>query len=299
MDFFDPNLKKYDVEPKTADGVSAPYSVTGDLKFPSHTLAQRNDEVIEFRYDVGIREPEVVDVHPVTAVPAGKGHLFVTEHSVAKSKQAERPIFSSQGRYHGVADNKVYVLDSKKNAEIVVPATLQIVCVIYRYESDSDYETFYEVEVKSGRLPEALVMEVQAAKFAQIFDILRKERPEIPLFCNQNNSKNAIVEYTSEVVSRDIATCNVRHVPKYSGWFAPAGELPQYRLGDDEFYADWQINHVPAEYRSNIIIHGMNFLNLGISPTVGTLWLFSHIAYTLYWLREAKQEFASVLVPQW
>lgn len=296
MDFFDPNLKKYDVEPKADDSVSVHCSEAGEFTFPALKLDQRNDEVIEFHYDVSIREPEVGAVYPATAVPSGKGHLFViSEQAVAKDKRTERPIFNSQGRYHGVVDNKVFVIDSKKNAELVVPATLQIVCVIYRYESDSDYETFYEVEVKSGRLPEALVMEVQAAKFAQIFDILRKEHPEIPLFCNQNNSKNAIVEYTSEVVSRDIATCNVRHVPKYSGWFAPAGEFPQYRLGDDEFYADWQINHVPAEYRSNIIIQGMNFLNLGTSPTVGTLWLFSHIAYTLYWLREAKQEFASVL----
>lgn len=295
MDFFDPNLKKYDVEPKTDASVSVHCSEAREFTFPALKLDQRNDEVIEFHYDVSIREPEVVDVHPVTAVPAGKGHLFVTEHPVAKSKQAERPYFVSQGRYHGVADNKVYVIDSKKNAEMVVPATLHIVGVMYHYDSDFDYEIFYTVEVNSERLPEVLVMEVPASKFSQIFDVLRKENPQIPLFCNQGNSKNAIMEYTAEVVSRDIATCEVRHVPKYSGWFAPTGELPRYRLGDDEFYSDWQVSQVPAEYRSNAIMQGMTFLNLGTSPTVGTLWLFSHIAYTLYWLREAKQEFASVL----
>lgn len=295
MNFFDPGVKKYDMTPQPAEEVSTPWSVVGEFIFPARTIVQRINEPAEFHYDMSPQEPVMEEIYPATAVPSGKGHLFVTEHPVAKSKQAERPYFVSQGRYHGVADNKVYVIDSKKNAEMVVPATLHIVGVTYHYENDTDYEVFYAVEVQSGRLPEPILMEVQALKFTQIFDILRKEHPEIPLFCNQNNSKNALTEYISDVVSRDVSTCEVRHVPKYSGWFAPTGELPRYRLGDDEFYSDWQVSQVPAEYRSNAIMQGMTFLNLGTSPTVGTLWLFSHIAYTLYWLREAKQEFASVL----
>lgn len=297
---FDPKKKMFDVTPQPLDGVVDTVTSVGEFRFHTFKTGERVYEAHNFVYDVSPQSLDgvVTNIYQPAPVPSGIGHTFIIPklENETKEKVAEDAKYSSRGTHYGIQDNRLYAIGSKNKRTLVVPATLKILEIIRRYISDSEYEEYYTVEVISEHLPPSTTIVVRKSEFGKVYEIIQREHPEIPLFNAQGCNKNSIIEYTSEIVRRDISICKISHVPKYSGWFAPPGEMACYRLGDDEFYKDWYITSVTLEQRSSVIINGANFLELGNTPTVGTLWLFSHIAYTLYWFREAKQDFASILL---
>ena len=139
---------------------------------------------------------------------------------------------------------------------------------------------------------ECRTLEVPLEEYKQVYQLLHKKYPDVLLAAN---GKEALEEYLTDVVANKLKTLPVSIRALWTGWIRIRGEA-RYLVGKDPFFDSYEIPAINPMDRENVFRSGTSFLSVGNDNLeINIIWIFSHISYSLFWLREGKTDFRSVL----
>jgi len=172
--------------------------------------------------------------------------------------------------------------------------TIRILKLIRTWVSFSkrDVKSFYFCELSNDVWEKPQTMEIAVEQFKNIYDRAKAPYSEITLF---QQSKDAVDEYLSRVVTECKQTWNVENRVMPSGWLCIDNKT-QYYIGRNEYYEAWYRPDIRNMDKFDIWHRGTHFLKVGHSNlAITTLFLYAHFGFTLYWVKQANHSFESVL----
>lgn len=189
------------------------------------------------------------------------------------------------------------VSEAKDSKELLLSGRLKLIKIveIWYDELHSDEELVCQIT-----FPPAWQMnpkEVRTAKtsYKELPAIIRKKIPEAIV---SSSSKVAWDEYLSAIYRRDEKQAEHEIISQKTGWLNVRGET-RYRLGRDRFYAEYHLPDVSSLDRRQIFFDGWRFMNVGHNnAAISILWLWAHMAFTVYWFQRIGIRFQTVLYMQ-
>lgn len=188
------------------------------------------------------------------------------------------------------------VLAKAKNGNVapLTNAMLRVVGIKERWETDDDYVRYLCCEVQCKAWKEgSRTIEVPWTEYKDVYQQIRRKFPDV---CVMGQGQ-ALEEYLADVFARSADNLTVYREAKLSGWICWDGGA-HYVVGKDDFYR----NHAIPKTLSNsyAVFHiGRRFLDIGNrNPQICVLYLASHLAYTLFWLKKAGIRFQSTFFVQ-
>lgn len=170
-------------------------------------------------------------------------------------------------------------------------ATLRVVGIKERWETDIDCVRYLLCEVQCKAWKDSIVV-----PWTEYKDIYQKIRQKFPDVCVMGQGQ-ALEEYLADVFAKYAPDLPVSREAKMSGWICWDNDV-QYVMGYDDFYR----NHIiPKTIGDSYAVFniGRRFLDIGHSNSqICTLFLASHLAYTLFWLKKANVHFQSTFFVQ-
>ena len=181
-----------------------------------------------------------------------------------------------------------------KNGSIELTNAVVSIVEIERIFSDGTCQEFFILRIECEVWENAHKnIKIDKNNFKSVFSILRKEFPEIKVF---SKIPDALEEYLADIVNRDYNNATIRNINKKTGWFPLDGEPTKYELGCDSFYHTSTIPILDTANIEQIFQQGFSFLEVGHNGAACTLlFIFAHIPYVLFWLREGAVDFTSIL----
>ena len=198
-------------------------------------------------------------------------------------------------------ENEMYVetdnavLAKAKSGDLIrlTNAPLRIIGVKKIWEDDDTYVTYLccEVQCKAWH-GDTRTIKVKMTEYKDIYQEIQRQFPEV---CASQGQ--VLKEYLADVFANRSMNLPVSHEAKMSGWICWDNDV-QYVIGNDRFYKKHVIPKL-SDTPYAIFDKGRRFLDIGNSnPQICTLFLASHLAYTLFWLNKAGIKFQSTFFVQ-
>ena len=192
----------------------------------------------------------------------------------------------------------IYELRSGERRSRITNATVRIDSIREVYVDDKTKETWLVCAVTCNEAwgDEEKLIEVPSHQYKTIFKRIREEFRDIQLSAQ---NIDALDEYLSKVNQRDAKDdgIDLPHEVRslYTGWLTVYGRA-RYYLGEGDFYQSHVIPEVSDERRAEVFSAGFGFRDVGHGNSViETLFLFTHTAYTNYFLEKAGCPMRSLL----
>ena len=179
---------------------------------------------------------------------------------------------------------------------LLTNACIEVVEKIEEYiAEDETPQEFLVCAVKLSNWDEAKQVIIPLQDYKKAFQIIHRKYPEIQLSIK---SPDAMEEYLTAVYTRARDRIPLRVSTRKSGWMDIHGDIA-YHIGTDDFYDSCVMPLIDKKNRESIAREGFRFLD--ISPdnsSIQTLFLFAHMAYSLYWMRLGGADVGTVLFMQ-
>lgn len=194
-----------------------------------------------------------------------------------------------------VEQNKTVLAKTKTGKFVsLTNATLRVVGIKELWETDTVCIWYLRCEVQCKAWKEGCrSIEVKWTEYKDVYQKIRQLFPDV---CVMGQGQ-ALEEYLADVFAKRAADLPVSREAKMSGWICWA-DGAHYVVGQDSFYS----NHIIPETIGDpytVFNIGRRFLDIGHSnPQISTLYLASHLAYTLFWLKKANVPFQSTFFVQ-
>lgn len=192
----------------------------------------------------------------------------------------------------------IYELHSGERRSRLTNATVRIASIREVYTDDETKEVWLVCAVTCNEAwgDEEKLIEVPSRQYKSLFKKIREEFRDVQL---SEQRIAALDEYLSKVNQRDAKRdgIDLPHEIRslFIGWLTVNGQA-RYYLGEGDFYQSHVIPEVPDERRAEVFSAGFGFRDVGHGNSViETLFLFTHTAYTNYFLEKAGCPMRSLL----
>lgn len=213
---------------------------------------------------------------------------------VARNQPENAASSSLEGRTYVEQDKTVLAKSKNGNVVSITNATLRVVGIKERWKTDDVCVRYLccEVQCKAWK-GGSRTIEVPWTEYKDVYQQIRRKFPDV---CVMGQGQ-ALEEYLADVFARRADNLPVYREAKLSGWICWDGGA-HYVVGKDNFYG----NHVIPKTLGNayaVFNIGRRFLDIGSrNSQICVLYLASHLAYTLFWLKKAGIRFRSTFFVQ-
>lgn len=188
-------------------------------------------------------------------------------------------------------DGAVYELKNGEKGHKLTNATIRIVKIKKIYESE---EKFDERLVCAVRCQEAWgeqekMIEIEGKNYKKIFSEIQEKFRDVEV---SNRNADAIDEYLSKVNRRDCENIRTEIGATFIGWINDGSDL-YYRVG---LKNDHTLPNIDFYDKKAIFDTGFSFREVGhFNPEIEFLWIYSHFAFTAFFLRKSGIPFQFLL----
>ena len=205
----------------------------------------------------------------------------------------ENEIILTDGIRFEATKDGVYTIKRGGERQQITNAVIEISRIKRIWVTEKDFSECYVCEVYCreawGEIPFEIEIEKNGYK-----NLYKKIHQEFPAVFLSNQDVDTLNAYLTKVFQQTSGLL-IENVYQKIGWLTVNGETA-YRLGVDPYYSEFGIPDIGYCNKTTIFQNGFYFLNVGkFNNEISTLWLTSHIAYSLYWLNEAGVKFHSIL----
>lgn len=231
------------------------------------------------------------------AIPNKKYEIFSEVREKLLKPKWIKSAYSQTGAF---LEGENYFEDSKglngytnKKTIRVSNTRIRIVGEKIQYDFEDNEKIFYFIELTCSKCETPSMIEIAKENLRKIYDIAQKTHPEITYF--SSGSANILEEYLSDIAIHDIDTRKICYSYLKTGWKKTAYRV-EYKLGEDNFYKNWQIPDCTLKDHRKIFLDGLSFLNLSNEKMViNSMFLFAHVGFLKYWTQLADFDIAAVL----
>ena len=207
------------------------------------------------------------------------------------------PSIAREGITYKVQDGKLFGKGKKPGQEYqITDITLKEISARKIFRDMDDVEHIrYTCIVESPKWDSEKKFEVDEKDLPLLFQKVHESYHETLLFQRGADAISEIISNVFEECKDKMATS--RSYAK-SGWYEEDGKIC-YRIGNHDYYRSWEIPNVslmkPSRWYT-IFLDGHAFLKVGHNGReITTLYLYSHMGYSLFFFRKAGYTIAFVL----
>ena len=208
------------------------------------------------------------------------------KHSVTQSSFKEQ-LYSTSG-------NSIYKVQGKQKGLMVANATIRVVAISEIWFSDKEHNDTYTIEVSCTNWgDQKKQLEIPAWDFKKAYETVHRKYPDV--FYQLSQYDPAIEGYLTDVYNESKAKM-VRHsYSAFSGWSDIRGEIA-YRIGKAPEFSTCELPEIASTDATAVFKAGTGFLTVGKEETpMRILWLYAHLGYILFWLKQAASASMFVL----
>lgn len=221
---------------------------------------------------------------------------FISVPNVSRKREVI-PSIVREGITYKVQDGKLFGKGKKPGQEYqITDITLKEISARKIFRDLDDVEHIrYTCVVESPKWDSAKEFEVDEKDLPLLFQKVHESYHETLLFQRGADAISEIISNVFEECKDKMATS--RSYAK-SGWYEEDGKIC-YRIGNHDYYRSWEIPNVslmkPSRWYT-IFLDGHAFLKVGHNGReITTLYLYSHMGYSLFFFRKAGYTIAFVL----
>ncbi len=234
-------------------------------------------------------------VFPAVHLEERDGDIF-TVPNVSK-KQEFLPSATREGTYYKLQNGQLIGKGKKPGQEYpITDITLSAITHRTVYvDMDGVQHIRFLCIVESPKWDASKKIEVPEKELPQILQKVHEKYPETILF---QRGADAISEMIANVYEACQESMETSYAYEQSGWQEEDGNI-RYRIGSHSHYKNWEFPDVGCldlAQRRRCFSAGFDFLEVGHGgKEVGMLFLYTHLAYTQFFFREAGHTVSFVL----
>lgn len=235
---------------------------------------------------------------PMCAIPLEDGTWMSGKNKyddVAKTNLQLLPLNNTflEGERYIELSKGIYLKKNSDERVKISNARVRVVGVRKEWESEVEYKKRLVCEIRCEAWNGGVkTIEVPVEQYKQLYRFIRQKYPEISL---STTGMDALEDYLTEVFQNEPVNLLRESYTRRTGWMKLEGHT-KYYIGCDPFYSSYKLPDVSGMDKLRLFKEGCSFLDVGKSNmAIVLIMLVAHIGYSLYWFKQGKMDFRSVL----
>lgn len=188
-------------------------------------------------------------------------------------------------------NGSVYELKNGEKSQKLTNATIRIVKIekIYKTEENFDERLTCAVRCQEAWGEKEEIIKIDGKNYKKIFATIQEKFRDVEV---SNRNSDALDEYLSKVNQRDCENIKTELGATFIGWLNDGSGL-RYQVGGKN---DHTLPNIDLNDKKAIFDAGFSFREVGhFNPEIEFLWVYSHFAFTAFFLRKSGIPFQFLL----